>query len=406
MKCKVETCDKNIWREEEPRKSKYLCKEHALNGMIVKCSICEVEMKSRPDRYLNHINNNIPFICRPCSAKINGKDNFKKFIGSEKQKEHLKKLNSDPEFIKKNINRLKKCWDDEEFRKMQKDKLIEWHKSDNGKEHNKKLLEYVHAKRKNEFNEKLNYYLKLNNLKLEDIHCEDCGKLMKINDKYSLLNILKNEKPILCHYCSSSRIGKQFGSENFKKWINSEKGREHILELGRKYNYTYKENFKDWIGSEKQKEHLRKISFFSKYKTAQNFYESKCELIKFESIDYDLKYEDIVNLEGISGVWAKFTSNGLCLDVSQTQNIGKEMKWSLRVLDSNKNKTDEEIENMNRKSLRKKYKNMYNDANGNIIFKIIAINIKDKETREAIEMQYAHDNKAKYWNPAPGQLIK
>ena len=138
----------------------------------------------------------------------------------------------------------------------------------------------------------------------------------------------------------------------------------------------------------------------------EGFYKEKLNLISFESIDKEILLEDIDSLINIPGVWSRW-SNDMCLNVCQTNNIGREMLLSIRKFDSLKNlKTYKKNNPGIEKSWWEVYLNELKDSNNNIIFKLVAINIFCKEERELIEAQYAHDNKARYWNPAPGQIIK
>ena len=80
------------------------------------------------------------------------------------------------------------------------------------------------------------------------------------------------------------------------------------------------------------------------------------------------------------------------------------MLSSLRSFDSLIKDPDQYLD----KNWKKKYKNQlidsgaYDDENpGKVDFRLIAICKTEKEALE-IEAQYAHDNKAKYWNPEPG----
>ena len=135
------------------------------------------------------------------------------------------------------------------------------------------------------------------------------------------------------------------------------------------------------------------------------FYSDKLELIKFESVDKSITLEDIDSLKGVPGVWSKETTDGEVLDVSETKDIGKEISFSVRAFKANAGKTDEELNALNNSSLRKKYRDIYEYAEGEVVFKVIAEGVEDKETRQAIEAQYAHDKKAVFWSPAPGQSI-
>ena len=143
------------------------------------------------------------------------------------------------------------------------------------------------------------------------------------------------------------------------------------------------------------------------------FYALSLSLVNFESINKIITIKDIDKYNKIPGVWSIECSNGECLEVCETQDIGKEMKLGLRCINKgyqNINKTDEELEILyKRPSKYKKYKNItkyVKENNIQIIFKLIIKNIIEKEKRFSIERQYAHDNLAKFWSPAPGQNIK
>jgi hypothetical protein len=95
------------------------------------------------------------------------------------------------------------------------------------------------------------------------------------------------------------------------------------------------------------------------------------------------------------------------LDVAQTINIGKEMAFSIRAIakgHSNAKVTDDIIDAKykSRSHLYKKYRDIATHIP--ILFYVIAIE-KDKNKRLLIEAQYAHDTKAQFWNPEPGQTI-
>lgn len=134
----------------------------------------------------------------------------------------------------------------------------------------------------------------------------------------------------------------------------------------------------------------------------EKFYSKTLDVISFNSVGELVSNFD--SLKGIPGVWAINDSNGVVYDVTQTKDIGSEMYKYLRRLNFNKNLTDEEINIENRRYLynRKKYRDIMNDID-KINFILISRNIDSKEERELIEMQYAHDTKAKYWSPALGQ---
>ena len=150
----------------------------------------------------------------------------------------------------------------------------------------------------------------------------------------------------------------------------------------------------------------------------ENFYLSNFKLIFFKSINKTISFDIIDSLKGISGVWSiECISNKnecICLEVCESIDIGNEMKTGIRCINKgieNINKSDEQLSKIYTNKLSKyiKYKNIANYIKDNkmkIIFKLIAEKIEVKEQRFNIESQYAHDNKAKFWNKAPGQAIK
>ena len=146
------------------------------------------------------------------------------------------------------------------------------------------------------------------------------------------------------------------------------------------------------------------------------FYSSKLKLVSFKSDNKIITLEDIDLYKLIPGVWSIFgldeNNKEICLDVCETQDIGNEMLKGLRLISEGKNnlgKTDKAIKksrfdySYNDSFKRIKYRNIVEYKN--IIFKLVLINIETKDERWKIESQYAHDNKAKFWNLAPGQNI-
>mgnify|MGYP007125573519 CR=1 FL=1 len=76
----------------------------------------------------------------------------------------------------------------------------------------------------------------------------------------------------------------------------------------------------------------------------------------------------------------------------------------------NIDKTDEEIEKeyCNAVSKRKKYRDICkyaSDKDSSIVFKLVSAGVEDRNDRLVIEAQYAHDKKAVFWSPAPGQVV-
>ena len=76
----------------------------------------------------------------------------------------------------------------------------------------------------------------------------------------------------------------------------------------------------------------------------------------------------------------------------------------------NIDKTDQEIEEeyCSAISKRKKYRDICkyaSDKDSSIVFKLVSVGVESKDERFAIEAQYAHDKKAVFWSPAPGQVV-
>lgn len=148
----------------------------------------------------------------------------------------------------------------------------------------------------------------------------------------------------------------------------------------------------------------------------KEFYESKLELIRFESLDKIISLEDIDSYSGVGIVFSKevYGTDGRfvsCLDVAQSKNGQAELLFSIRAWSwatDHIHLTEQDMKDMglNNISTRLKYQRMVKETgNNSLVIKIIASGIENKETREAIEAQYAHDTKALFWSPAPGQQI-
>lgn len=141
----------------------------------------------------------------------------------------------------------------------------------------------------------------------------------------------------------------------------------------------------------------------------EKFYKEKLNIISFNSLDKEVKFQDFNSLKGKLGVWSRWTDKNYgnyCLDVCKTKDIGSEMLSSLRSFNSLVKNPNQELDI----GWKKKYYNQAKDAglfdkdsSGKIIFKLVALCDNEKEAL-MIEQQYAHNNKAKYWSPEPGQL--
>lgn len=153
-----------------------------------------------------------------------------------------------------------------------------------------------------------------------------------------------------------------------------------------------------------------KVSFGSGTFDRDTFYGQIFKNISVSFDDHAISLDQIDKYLGISGVWAVFGLDGLekvCLDVCQTKDIGKEMYGWLRNANACKDKTDDEIYQLNEKYMkynRIKKRDIMNHEE--ISFSIVKINVETKEDREKCELLYAYQNKAKYWSPAPGQSLK
>lgn len=112
-----------------------------------------------------------------------------------------------------------------------------------------------------------------------------------------------------------------------------------------------------------------------------------------------IKIKDILdgNFDNIPGVWAIWgldkDRQEKCLTVGQSENIGKELRWTIRVL-SNKKLNELGFKAGNWDHIQK-YKVLE--------YRIICLNEKDFNKREQIEAIYAIKNNSLYWNPSPTQ---
>lgn len=142
----------------------------------------------------------------------------------------------------------------------------------------------------------------------------------------------------------------------------------------------------------------------------EEFYKSQLDIVKLNTVEETVSLNDIEKYLNIPGVWARYTPEGDCLNVCETKDIGKELLKSIRKFNNIKDKAKFDEYKSNNSNLYKSWWDTYikelKDSSGCIVIKIIATNIKTKEERERIEMQYAHNKKAKYWNPAPNQIKK
>ena len=126
-------------------------------------------------------------------------------------------------------------------------------------------------------------------------------------------------------------------------------------------------------------------------------------LLKDCNISFDnniLKNKNFDELNLIPGVWSLWgkdirDNKKYCLTGGQTENLGKELNWTLRVI-GNLNLQKREIENPGCTGNWDKIQKYYKD------YEYVLI-LKDEEdfiTREAIEAIYCQQNNTLYWNPS------
>ena len=263
--------------------------------------------------------------------------------------------------------------------------------------------------------------------------CSKCGKKSENRNWYNLcpdcfkkdgfgkcLKCGQKSKLDVCGICTKCKIGPglcyKCNKHSEKRDITGlcKKCRSEITLRSNKINSSPGECRKCNKYSEK-----RSITGLCKdcsFKVANNFdrekfYNSKLSLISFKSSDNIISLDDIDSLNNIPGVWSIWSSDNKCLDVCQTINIGKEMLGWIRNYNACKDKTDEELIEMNRiyqsynRIKKRDIADYCKNLNSKPIFKLVSININDKTERENIEAQYAHNNKSIFWNPAPNQKL-
>lgn len=131
----------------------------------------------------------------------------------------------------------------------------------------------------------------------------------------------------------------------------------------------------------------------------KDFYEEPLNLINLNYNNIKVDADNLLNTI-ISGVWSIWNiKTNECLQVGQNEDIFKEFRREIRLFEkyyiNNYPKDHKEADYWH--ELGVLYKNKF------LEFKIIAKNI-DLSKRLIIEMQYAHDNKAKYWSLQPNSI--
>jgi hypothetical protein len=118
----------------------------------------------------------------------------------------------------------------------------------------------------------------------------------------------------------------------------------------------------------------------------------------------DVSYDFFQKYDKVPGIWSKELEDGTVLDVGETQDIGKEMKFDTRALAvgfKNRNSNDKDLSRKYKTSfgIHKKYRDMSNYVNGQkVVYKILVINEESREKRELIEAQYAISKHAIFWH--------
>jgi hypothetical protein len=114
------------------------------------------------------------------------------------------------------------------------------------------------------------------------------------------------------------------------------------------------------------------------------------------------------NIPGVVDVGFHNDNKWVSLDVGQSVDLRQECLSYLRRLKFNKGLTDDELLEENDRYFynRKKYRDMMDAAGKHKIeFMLVVKNVEDKEQREAVEAQHAHDTKSMFWSPTPNQKI-
>ena len=98
--CVIKNCNNLVAREttNNHKRSNIYCTNHMLNGVEVKCDDCGKILLKSIAKYSLIIKNKLPILCKKCSSSKNMIKALivsqEVYIGSEKQKEHLRKIGS------------------------------------------------------------------------------------------------------------------------------------------------------------------------------------------------------------------------------------------------------------------------------------------------------------------------
>ena len=137
------------------------------------------------------------------------------------------------------------------------------------------------------------------------------------------------------------------------------------------------------------------------------YYSTETHMVDVRSLERAIDLDDLFTLktqwEGISGVWSLWGRKSddeplTCLDVHETLDLGYEMRMHEKSLDEARNTPwDADIytkDNLFSLEKRSKAISQWQDLE----YRVVALDVKGKVQREAIEAQYAWNHKAVYWN--------
>ena len=240
-----------------------------------------------------------------------------------------------------------------------------------------------------------------------EVKCTACGKWFAPKPvKATKAEQVVGKNKYCTKYCGDTYKVKVINSTRMvdgrNRWeCNTEKARAKIKELAKNPEWRAK--------------HPKHPVAFDR----NEFYSKELSLISFECADKSVTPEDVDKYKGVPIVFSKevYTKDGefvCCLDVGESKDGKEEIAFGLRAWAwalKNIEMTVEEIKQKRLKSVytRLKYQKMVKevqkDPNYVLVLKVVAEGVEDTETRRAIEAQYAHDKKALFWSPSPGQSI-
>lgn len=236
-------------------------------------------------------------------------------------------------------------------------------------------------------------------------HCDKCGKVtnhyageqcwncictseerLRISSITGSKNITRwNQSEEGRRFRNSERM-REISRRNMTRWNKSEEGQEHIQRNLKRIHETHLVEFNR---SEAGRQHLQRVrqkriqSVLARLNQA--YRDGVIPPITFQEQTLDtIEYDSFSKHSGVEGVWAVW-SGDTCLDVAQTIDIGKEMNLFLRKIRAGR------IE---------KYARMAEFER--IEFRLVTTD--RTKNLDIVEISYAMENGALYWNPSPVQL--